>query len=138
MVVVKKTDVTSKGNIRKCLVGVTNFDSWLESVRPLTVTLPEYKIIDINGRWYDAPIALIDRKLTKHERLAHVSTPAVSFLISQIEQVISRVKEADKVEALINWPPDEFTKKGQTQHSCIAPEWWEKKRTYFWSKNVSM
>jgi hypothetical protein len=45
------------------------------------------------------------------ERLAHVSTPAISFLISQIEKVVSRVKEADKVEALINCPPDEFTKK---------------------------
>ena len=110
MVVVKKTDIMPTEKTLKCHVGITNNDFWLNSVRYITVTLPEYQIVERDGLWH-VPIALIDRKLTKHERLAHVSTPAISCLISQIEQAVLRVKEADKVEALINCPPDEFTKK---------------------------
>lgn len=110
MVLVKKTDVMPTEKTRRCLVGITNFDSWLDSVRPLPVILPEYKIVDIDGKWH-VPVALMNRKLSRYERLACVSTPAISNLISKIEQAVSRVMEADKIEALINCPPDEFVKK---------------------------
>ena len=110
MVRVTKTDVKPTEKTRKCQVGITNFDSWFCSVRFITVTLPDHQIVERDGHWC-VPIAFMDRKLTKYERLAYVSTPAIAKLIASIKQVVSRVQEADKVERLINCPPDEFTKK---------------------------
>ena len=92
---------------RRCKVDVVYEDTWKIIRRTLTVSLPDHLLVERDGQ-FRVPIEFMNGKLGKYETLAYASSPVLSGMVTEIENLVAEILEIDSRERAEMFPPDEF------------------------------